>query len=96
MTARKLIEFADGEYRIVHVHAGFSVLEKAEGQDWLGVERWRCARYSEYTKANFHRVTVGTETVDMVRLDWALELLNQLGDAMMREKKRGRGKRGGK
>lgn len=91
MTARKIIEF--GNYRIVRVNAGFSVLERHEGKDWLGVERWHCARYSEHTKANFHRVTVGAETVSMVRLDWAIELLNELGDAMMREKKRGRGKR---
>lgn len=83
MTARKLIEF--GDYRIVRVHAGFSALEKKDGSDWLGIARWKCAAKDS---KSWRWLTVEGQSDE-----WVREVLNELGDAMMREKKRGRGKR---
>lgn len=88
MTARKLIEF--GDYRIVRVHAGFSALEKKDGSDWLGIARWKCAAKDS---KSWRWLTVDGQSDEWVKGDWVREVLNELGDAMMREKKRGRGKR---
>jgi len=90
VTARKLIEF--GAYRIVRVHLGFSVLEVRDGGDWLGVARWKCAAQDN---KSWRRLTVEGKSDEWVKAEWLRDLLNDLGDAMMREKKRGRGKRKG-
>ena len=38
-------------------------------------------------------MTVEGQSDEWVKGEWVREVLNELGDAMMREKKRGRGKR---
>lgn len=91
MTARKLIEF--GDYRIVRVHRGFTALEVRDGSDWLGVARWVTPLRHHRVAKRYSNVTRDGNTITVIDVDWFDELLNALGDAMMREKKRGRGKR---
>lgn len=87
MAAKKLIEFGNVQnYRLVRVHPGFTAVEKVEGFDWLGKKNWKCIAWQN--KA-FHRVTLPDgRVVDCIEQEWVEKMLNHLGDAMMREKRK--------
>lgn len=88
MTARKLIKFQVGEfggkYRIVRVHGGFSVIEKQNGRDWLGVERWKCMQTMDRDKVR--SLVVDGVTNDWMRVSHLRDILNALGDELNRLK----------
>lgn len=83
MTARKLLEFDVGyaTYRIVRIHACFTALEKRDGNDWLGVERWKCAQQKDNDKWQ-----VNSTGQEWVRGEYVRLLLNSLGDELNRLK----------
>lgn len=89
MTARKLIEFGGGQFRLVRVHKGFTAIERVDGCDWLRKQRWQCVRLQDTTRKNFRQFE-GNCYVDEA---FVRELLNALGDALMRRAKRGRRRR---
>ena len=84
MSARKLIEFGDA--RLVRVHAGFTALEISNGSDWLGVARWQCATTHDRARRVFRTMKLDDgRVIEVIEREWVERLLNQLGDAMMRE-----------
>ena len=88
MTARKLIEFQIGQfcgrYRMVRVRSGISVIEKDDGQDWLGVQRWKCMQRMDSDKVR--TLTVDGVTNDWMRVSHLRDILNALGDELNRLK----------